>query len=153
MDNEYFAIAGVEVLTDTPGLHTYYVVRVPDDMYLLHGQIVTAEVGSGMVDGRIMFTTVAMISPEAKDGFLDGWVIGEKVTVPVKDIIVPEVFADSKPQLSKIAQRIKEYYYGDGFRTPVVFNKTDDGYEIADGYTAYLVCKMFDVESLNGYVG
>lgn len=152
MDNEYFAIAGLEVVTETKGLHTYYIVRIPDDMYLLHGQIVTAEVGSGMVEGRVIFTTVALISPEAKECFLDGWIIGEKVSVPVKDIVVPEVFSGTKPQISKLAQRIKEYYFGDSFKTPVVFEKTDEGYVIADGYTAYLVCKMFNVEELSGYI-
>jgi len=65
--------------------------------------------------------------------------------VPLSEIHVPWRMASSSPSSEKIAKRVQEFYDFSDFETRVVI---DEHGNLIDGYTAYLVAKMFDHETL-----
>ncbi len=66
----------------------------------------------------------------------------------VNEIHIPYNIASSNPRPGKIAQRMTEFYGTGRFNTAVIFSP--DG-ELRDGYTAYLVAKMFGHDTLRGF--
>ena len=69
--------------------------------------------------------------------------------IPMEDIKIPKYFASTIPQPEKIAARVREIKESGRFNTTVTINK--DGL-LTDGYTAYLVAKMFDFAVLKAEV-
>lgn len=66
----------------------------------------------------------------------------------ITNIHIPWEMNSSAPNPEKIAQRMNEFYATGGFKTAVLF--TPDG-NLKDGYTAYLVAKMFGHDTLRGF--
>ena len=79
--------------------------------------------------------------------FDDLKVLGVFKMIPLKDIKICELMKCNPPRVEKIAKRIEELYSLSYFDTTVEINT--DNY-LMDGYTAYLVSKMFDLEHIWG---
>lgn len=62
--------------------------------------------------------------------------------MPMNKIKVPMRFIYTRPHPDKIAKRMREFYDHRAFDTDVV---VDQNGNLLDGYTAYLVAKMFDM--------
>lgn len=75
-------------------------------------------------------------------------VLAVKVNYDMSNIHIPYEIATSNPSPDKIAKRITEFYGTGKFNTPVIFSA--DG-NLRDGYTAYLVAKMFGHDTLRGF--
>lgn len=75
-------------------------------------------------------------------------IIAIAVDYELGKIHIPSRFRSTSPDPSKLSARIKEFYKTGGFDTPVVFSPKG---VLMDGYTAYLVAKMFDCDSLHGF--
>lgn len=97
-----------------------------------------------ILDGVPQSTAEAIIG----DHFPLKTIYAVKVDMNIEDIHVPIAFLDSNPDAEKIKERIKEWYSTAKFNTPILFSP--DG-NLKDGYTAYLVAKMFEHDTLKGY--
>ena len=75
-------------------------------------------------------------------------VVAVSVELPLSDIHIPLILASSNPSEEKISKRMHEFYKYGKFNTPVIYST--DG-TLRDGYTAYLVAKMFDHDTLKGF--
>lgn len=75
-------------------------------------------------------------------------ILAVSVDFELSSIHIPLDFILTKPSVSKIKERIEELYKYGRFYTPVIF--TSDR-ELSDGYTAYLVAKMFNHKTLSGF--
>lgn len=75
-------------------------------------------------------------------------VFAVNVEFPLEEIHVPMEYSSTNPTPEKIAKRVNEFYSSGKFNTPVIF--TPDG-NLRDGYTAYLVAKMFEHNTLRGF--
>ncbi len=69
--------------------------------------------------------------------------------MPMSKIKVPMELAITKPSPEKIAKRVSEFYDHATFDTDVV---VDQNGNLLDGYTAYLVSKMFSLRYLDARV-
>lgn len=76
-------------------------------------------------------------------------IVAIKKTIAIPDIIVPYSFRKSRPGTYKIERRISEFYDTGSFKTNIIVNSVGI---LKDGYTAYLVAKMFGLETLDCYV-
>lgn len=74
--------------------------------------------------------------------------IAVNVDYDMSGIHIPYEVASSNPSPDKICQRVAEFYATGMFNTPVIFSA--DG-NLRDGYTAYLVAKMFGHDTLRGF--
>lgn len=75
-------------------------------------------------------------------------IIAVEVECDVEDIHIPYDLAMSNPSPNKIAKRMAEYYDSGKFSTPTIFAPD---FTLRDGYTAYLVAKMFGHDTLRGF--
>lgn len=75
-------------------------------------------------------------------------IIAVSVDFPMGDIHIPLEFLTDCPAPEKIAKRVKEFYSAGRFDTPVIISP--DG-NLRDGYTAYLVAKMFEHDTIRGF--
>lgn len=66
--------------------------------------------------------------------------------MPMNKIKVPKLLASSRPSPDKIAKRIGEFYDHKVFNTDIV---VDQSGKLLDGYTAYLVSKMFGLKYID----
>lgn len=64
----------------------------------------------------------------------------------MSNIKIPRMLAVTRPRPEKIAKRMHEFYDHKAFDTDVVVDKNGN---LLDGYTAYLVAKMFDMKYLD----
>ena len=64
------------------------------------------------------------------------------------DIYIPLRFSTSNPTSDKIKKRVDEWYENMEFKTPVIFSPE---MELIDGFSAYLVARMFEHETLLGF--
>ena len=116
---------GKDVLCNTRrGDMTGYIVSIMDG--------VPEDVAVRIIGNRFPLKNILAVSAEFK----------------VPDIFVPWELTQEIPEPDEIAQRINEFYEYGSFRIPVSF--TDTG-TLLDGYSAYLVAKMFGHETLKGY--
>ncbi len=76
-------------------------------------------------------------------------IIAVETDVNMSDITIPYSFELSAPNVSKLDERIKEYYRFARFNTKVEFYANGT---LKDGYSAYLVARMFDHNTLHGMV-
>lgn len=72
-------------------------------------------------------------------------VVGVVATMDVNQIQLPEHLRRSVPAVEKLQRRMFEYARDGYFHTNV---EVDSNGVLLDGYTAYLVCKMWDVENI-----
>lgn len=63
--------------------------------------------------------------------------------IPMEGVKLHSSMAGTKPAVRKLAKRIEEFYETGAFNTKIAMSA--DGY-LNDGYTAYLVAKMFDLD-------
>lgn len=75
-------------------------------------------------------------------------IIAVNIEMPIEEIHIPLDYIATNPEAVKITKRIEEFYTTGKFNTPVIFSA--DG-NLRDGYTAYLVAKMFEHETLRGF--
>lgn len=75
-------------------------------------------------------------------------VLAVKRDVDISDIHIPWEMRQSSPSPDKIALRIKELYDTCYFHTPVTCSADNN---LQDGYTAYLVARMFGHETLSAF--
>lgn len=68
-----------------------------------------------------------------------------KTSIPMCGIKIGGHMKTIKPSMLKLIQRLDEYYKTGAFNTKVSIGK--NGY-LNDGYTAYLVAKMFDLDEI-----
>lgn len=76
-------------------------------------------------------------------------IIGAIVMVPISDIKVPSRVARSIPGAEKLRNRMLEFSQHGCFCTDVVISRNGT---LLDGYTAYLVCKMWDIKAIRAVV-
>ena len=69
-------------------------------------------------------------------------IVGVKVFMAVEDITLPHYLRRSIPNAAKLHKRMTEFAETGEFDTRVVVDQ--DG-TLLDGYSAYLVCKMWDI--------
>lgn len=73
-------------------------------------------------------------------------IVGVVCNLDRTNVHVPKKYSKrSRPSAEKLISRIKEYYAFGAFLTQV---SVDDQDELTDGYSAYLVAKMFDLPSI-----
>ena len=72
-------------------------------------------------------------------------VIATRTKFNLADIHIPLDMERSSPSSDKIAKRVDEFYGTGSFKTPIICSP--DG-NLQDGYTAYLVAKMFGHDTL-----
>lgn len=75
-------------------------------------------------------------------------IFGVEVNMKMDKIHIPLRFFLSSPDPAEIAKRMQEWYLSSKFQDTVLF--APDG-TLQDGYTAYLVAKMFGHETLRGF--
>lgn len=68
-----------------------------------------------------------------------------RVEVALSDIKISSCFAGTIPAADKLAKRVGEYKKGGKFTTEIYVNKN---MELWDGYTTYMVCRMFDIKAI-----
>lgn len=68
---------------------------------------------------------------------------------PVADIVLPHYLQRSRPRAVKLERRMHEYIDKKQFNTKVKI--AADG-TLLDGYTAYLVCKMWDIKKISAVI-
>lgn len=73
-------------------------------------------------------------------------ILAVKRNLELSDIHIPWDMHQSTPSPEKIANRISELYHTGSFNTPVICSADNN---LRDGYTAYLVAKMFGHETLS----
>jgi len=72
-------------------------------------------------------------------------VIAVQTNYPLSEIKIGNHMKMTRPARKKIVERLKEYYEDEKFYTRVSIDKR--GY-LVDGYSAYLVAKMFDLKEI-----
>lgn len=72
-------------------------------------------------------------------------VIAVQTNYPISEIKIGNHMKMTRPARKKIVERLKEYYEDEKFYTRVSIDKR--GY-LVDGYSAYLVAKMFDLKEI-----
>jgi len=121
-----------------------------DDMVSV-GTEVMCDTKYGLSSGAIVSILDGVPQKEAEKTIGDFFplksLIGVYTDYLMRFIRIPIEFALTKPDPQKLKKRIEEYYLNGGFKTVVVFSS--DG-TLVDGYTAYLVAKMFGLSSLAG---
>ena len=75
-------------------------------------------------------------------------IIGVSIDVELNEIHIPWEMETSTPSPESIANQISAFYDCAKFSVPVIFTPDLNLY---DGYTAYLVAKMFEHERLHGF--
>lgn len=75
-------------------------------------------------------------------------IIAVSAEFKVPEIYVPWELEKELPEPEEILQRVNEFYEYGCFKIPVSFSDTGT---LLDGYSAYLVAKMFGHETLKGY--
>jgi hypothetical protein len=68
-----------------------------------------------------------------------------KEFVNLNKIHISDDFAETIPNPQNIADRVKEYKTDKKFNNDIIVNSD---YVLIDGYTTYLVCKMFEIENI-----
>lgn len=76
-------------------------------------------------------------------------IIGVVSNINMRHIVVPVVFEELRPKLGKMIKALQDYYMHDEHRTNVIIDT--NGY-LLDGYTAYLMYKMFDHTNIIGFI-
>lgn len=76
-------------------------------------------------------------------------VVGVYKTFPMDVIEIPEYMKNTKPAVDKLVSRIEEWYLRGVFKTKVVISNNGT---LQDGYTAYLVAKMFGLKNIPVYI-
>jgi hypothetical protein len=69
----------------------------------------------------------------------------EKITLPLASIKIQDEWVKTIPSPEKIAERVQEWKSKGRFNTRVAVDKNA---MLLDGYSAYLVAKMFDVQEM-----
>lgn len=108
---------------------------------------VICNTAKGLARGKVVRLVDGLSDDEFKDlfGFFPtAEVYGVYKNMNVELIDVPEKLYLSHPAPSKIAKRVRELYAG-GFKTRI---ELDPYLELKDGYTAYLVARMFNIDKL-----
>ena len=81
--------------------------------------------------------------------FFKSYILKKNIATQTKfnlsDIHIPLYMERSSPSPNKIAKRVDEFYRTGSFKTPIICSP--DG-NLHDGYTAYLVAKMFGHDTL-----
>lgn len=116
------------------------------------GDKVMCETCRGWQEG-IAQTGVLLLSGGDIDHFIEAAgarlplkrVIETRYKIPMKNIKIYPAMEATRPAADKIAKRIEELYKNGAFNTKVSLDL--DGH-LQDGYTAYLVAKMFDLDHI-----
>ena len=115
---------------------------------LIHvGDNVLCNTSKGLYHGRVTKVLEGLSDEEFEDafGFLPtAEIVGVHKDIPMDGIEIPEAYESSLPHAGKIGKRVNELYSGH-FKTRI---EIDPRLIIKDGYTAYLVAKMFDLDTL-----
>lgn len=127
---------------------------IPDDLKdkITLGTEVICETKRGDAYGKVVQIIDGVSQEDAEkiigEHFPLKSVIAVNVNPNIEEIHIPLEFAMSNPSAGKISKRVNEFYRGGRFDTKVIFSPD---YNLRDGYTAYLVAKMFDHISLKGF--
>lgn len=84
---------------------------------------------------------------QSKSHFDDLKVLAKFEEFIMEDIKIPDIFSSTYPSIEKINKRLEEYYDSGKFNTLVKLNHDN---LMLDGYTAYLVARMFGEKTLLG---
>ncbi len=128
--------------------------KVPEVLneYVQIGNKVICDTRYGLTKGRIEYILDGVpdtVIEQVADCNPSNFIVGVESAVSMEDITVPLIFDMSTPDSSKLMQRVHEWYRNGAFNTKVEFHA--DG-ELKDGYSAYLVARMFGHETLRGVV-
>lgn len=70
-------------------------------------------------------------------------IIGKKVKCNLEDIIISKGMRRTRPRIEKLQEKLAEYYMnGRKVLSPIIINSSGI---LVDGYTTYLIHKMFDL--------
>lgn len=108
---------------------------------------VLCNTSKGLYHGRVTKVLEGLSDEEFEDafGFLPtAEIVGVHKDIPMSEIEIPMVYGSSLPHAGKISKRVNELYAGH-FKTRI---EVDPGFTMKDGYTAYLVARMFDLDTL-----
>lgn len=116
------------------------------------GSEVLCSTRKGTAPGRIVSILENVEQTDAEkiigDHFPLKPLIATSTDFDINEIHIPLEYEMTTPDADKIKQRIKEFYSTGKFDTPIIF--TPDG-NLRDGYTAYLVARMFGHDTLRGF--
>jgi hypothetical protein len=133
-----------------------YAFEVPMELsaYVKKGNTVVCNTSKGVDIG--ITTTGVIYGPGAADiaemngaEFPLSTIIGVWSDIPMRTIQVPMHFKHSLPCAEKLQQRMDEYHQNQSFRTRIELDA--DGV-LKDGYSAYCVAKLLDLEVLPVYI-
>ncbi len=136
-----------------PGQEETYWFEVPNTIAHLAtiGQAVVCDTRRGNMSGTIVQTMEGIDSREASriigNYFPLKKIISITTDFEVAEIHIPWDIANSNPEPNEIATRVSEFYNNGRFLVDVVC--TADG-NLKEGYTAYLVAKMFGHDTIHG---
>lgn len=138
-----------------PNQTTVYWFKVPQKLapYVRIGAEVHCDTRRGTQKGNIVSLidgmTEEQIKPLIGDHTPMKHITAVMTDLDMNSIHVPWSLVNTNPNPSKIEKRVKEFYRRGMFDTEVRF--TDSG-ALMDGYTAYLVAKMFGHDTLRGLI-
>lgn len=132
---------------------TVYWFVVPDNIekYVSIGTKVVCNTRRGDADGIVVMLLDGIEQESVKSIIGNHFplknIVGVYMDMKLSDIHIPWDTYSSNPSAYKIAKRVLDLYTSSEFNTRVLFSLSGD---LLDGYTAYLVSKMFDRETLSG---
>lgn len=70
-------------------------------------------------------------------------IVGKKMKFNIEDIIISKDMRRTRPRIEKLQEKLAEYYMnGRKVLSPIIIKSSG---ELIDGYTTYLIHKMFDL--------
>lgn len=131
--------------------------KVPEDLKSLIkiGDKVLCDTRIGISLGEVVLIIDCNLDKEAQSlvGVSDSLkeIIAVETKIPTEKVLIPSAFKNSFPSLQKINNRLKEYKATGTLKTFITFIAQENGCVLIDGYTAYLVARMFGLETLEGF--
>lgn len=138
-----------------PEEHVVFWFAVPEPLvpYVKVGEKVVCNTKKGKRKGEIVSVLDGVSEDEASliigPYFPLKEIMAVESEININEITLDPQVALSKPSPEKLKARIVEYYKFGEFRTKVVVDS--DGL-LLDGFTAFLVCNMFDLKRLKAFV-
>lgn len=137
-------IVGVKHHKDDEKVY-WFKTNLTHSFYVSNGDRVICNTRLGKQEG-IAVTDVIAFYNNADVKFVDNninpdairSIFGVYKTVEIDKIIIPRRFLNSKPSEKKLKDRVREFITTRKFDTKV---EIDSGYNLKDGYTAYLIAK------------
>ena len=128
--------------------------KVPEELskYVCVGNNVICDTRYGLTKGKVEYILDGvpdLIIETVGNCVPSKFIKAVETDIDMAEITIPYLFELSSPDISKLDERINDWYKSARFNTKVEF---DANGVLKDGYSAYLVARMFDHNTLHGMV-